>query len=277
MLSLSRCYHCKMSSPSSSAESESSRSSSPGTGATTPSSVLGSSSILSLPSAYVYFFGTSFAASTLEETFKKHASDNRMGVIIDQNSDNQLFSCKGGWIPLSLSHGNGGSTLNYFISTTVNLEDHALPVGLIYHLACLSPLTHISSQATAFVYTNPSRAKQENIFSLCGLRSIYSVPLTTFSTLHVLEKPAFVYRPLPYTISNSLAASPDGKYGNIPTVEEWEILWATWDLISLQMTPKTMIHDKPIDLRHKCLFYFGHIPTYVPLICSLRMQADTRR
>lgn len=128
-----------MSSPSSSAESESSRSSSPGTGATTPSSVLGSSSILSLPSAYVYFFGTSFAASTLEETFKKHASDNRMGVIIDQNSDNQLFSCKGGWIPLSLSHGNGGSTLNYFISTTVNLEDHALPVGLIYHLACLSP------------------------------------------------------------------------------------------------------------------------------------------
>ena len=30
------------------------------------------------------------------------------------------------------------------------------------------------------------------------------------------------------------------------------------------MTPKTMVHEKPIDLRHKCLFYFGHIPTYVP-------------
>ena len=77
----------------------------------------------------------------------------------------------------------------------------------------------------------------------------------------MLEKSAFVYRPLSYTTANSLAASPDGKYGNIPSVEEWKILWATWDLITLQMTPKTMVHDKPIDLRHKCLFYFGHIPT----------------
>jgi hypothetical protein len=137
---LSRCQHCKMSS--SPATSESSRSTSPDTGATTPCSVLGGSSILSLPSIYVYFVGTSFTASTLEVTFKKHASDNCMGVIIDQNSvdrDNNSFSCKGEWMPLSLSHGNGGSTLNYFISTTVNLdsEDHAVPVGLIYHITCL--------------------------------------------------------------------------------------------------------------------------------------------
>jgi hypothetical protein len=127
-----------MSSPTSSAASESSRSSSPDTGATTPTSVSGSSSILSLPSTYVYFVGTSFTASTLEETFKKHASENLMGVIIDQNSvdrHNQLFSCKGEWIPLSSSHGNGGSTLNYFISTTVNLEDHVLPVGLPHNLS----------------------------------------------------------------------------------------------------------------------------------------------
>jgi hypothetical protein len=125
-----------MSSPTS---SESSRSTSPDTGATTPCSVLGGSSILSLPSIYVYFVGTSFTASTLEETFKKHASDDRMGVIIDQNSVHNSFSCKGGWMPLSLSYGNGGSTLNYFISTSVNLEDHVLPVCLIYHVTCLPP------------------------------------------------------------------------------------------------------------------------------------------
>ena len=126
-----------MSSPTSSVASESSRSSSPDTGATTPSSVLGGSSILSLPSIYVYFVGNSFTASTLEETFKEHASDNLMGVIIDQNSvdkDNQLFSCKGEWKPHSSSQGNSGSALNYFISTTVNLVDHVLPVGFIYHI-----------------------------------------------------------------------------------------------------------------------------------------------
>ena len=143
-----------MSSPTSSVASESSRSSSPDTGATTPSSVLGNSTILSLSSIYVYFVGASFTASTLEETFKKHASDNRMGVIIDQNPvdrDNPFFSCKGEWMPLSLSLSNGGSALNYFISTTVNLEDHALPVSLIYHITCcLPPPDPVSSTGHSF-------------------------------------------------------------------------------------------------------------------------------
>lgn len=103
--------------------------------------------------------------------------------------------------------------------------------------------------------------------------------MTAFSTLHVLEKSTFVYRPLSYTITNSLAPSPDGKYGNIPSVDEWKILWATWDLITLQMIPKTMLHQKPIDLRHKCLFYIGHIPTYVSshtTISGCRLIPDTR-
>ena len=166
---LSLCQHCKMSSPASSAVSESSRSTSPDTGATTPCSVLGVSLILSLPSIYVYFFGTSFTASTLEETFKKHASDSRMGVIIDQNSvdrDNQSFSCKGEWMPLSSSHGNGGSTLNYFISTTVNLEHHALPVGLIHHITCLplpDPCPFYRPQPS---YTQILHEQIKKIFSL---------------------------------------------------------------------------------------------------------------
>ena len=57
--------------------------------------------------------------------------------------------------------------------------------------------------------------------------------------------------------------SPDGKSGNIPSIDEWKVLWATWDLITLRMIPETMLHQKPIDLRHKCLFYIGHIPTQV--------------
>jgi len=49
--------------------------------------------------------------------------------------------------------------------------------------------------------------------------------------------------------------------GNIPTLEEWDRLWAAWDMVTLQMIPYEMLHQKPIDLRHKCLFYIGHIPT----------------
>ncbi len=49
--------------------------------------------------------------------------------------------------------------------------------------------------------------------------------------------------------------------GNIPTLEEWDKLWAAWDMVTLQMIPQEMLHQKPIGLRHKCLFYIGHIPT----------------
>lgn len=169
-----------MSSPtsSSSAASESSRSSSPDTGATTPSSVFGGSSILSLPSIYVYFVGTSFTASTLEETFKKHASDNCMGVIIDQNSvdrDSQFFSCKGEWMPLSTSNGNGGSTLNYF-STTVKLEDHVLPVSLIYHIiCCLPPPDPVSSTDHSFRIHKSFTSKWRKYF------------LSMWSSLHIFS------------------------------------------------------------------------------------------
>jgi hypothetical protein len=50
--------------------------------------------------------------------------------------------------------------------------------------------------------------------------------------------------------------------GNIPCPKEWKNLWKAWDLVTLQMIPEEMLHQKPIDLRHKCLFYIGHIPTY---------------
>ena len=103
------------------------------TGAMTPCSMSGVSSIPSLSSIYLYFLGPSFTAYSLEETFRKHAVDGRMGVIIDQNSVNQPFSCKGEWIPLSLpSCANDAPTINYFISNTVTMEGQVYPaVGLI--------------------------------------------------------------------------------------------------------------------------------------------------
>ncbi|KAL1681839.1 C-type lectin protein [Schizophyllum commune] len=54
--------------------------------------------------------------------------------------------------------------------------------------------------------------------------------------------------------------------GNIPTEAEWESLWRAWDLVTLSMIPPAMLHQKPIDLRHKCLFYIGHIPTFLDML-----------
>jgi len=46
-----------------------------------------------------------------------------------------------------------------------------------------------------------------------------------------------------------------------PTRREWKEMWDSWDFVTLKMIPEAMLHRKPIDLRHKCLFYIGHIPT----------------
>ncbi|KAI5890367.1 uncharacterized protein SCHCODRAFT_02669525 [Schizophyllum commune H4-8] len=56
--------------------------------------------------------------------------------------------------------------------------------------------------------------------------------------------------------------------GNIPTEAEWHALWAAWDLVTLSMIPPDMLHQKPIDLRHKCLFYIGHIPTFLDMLLN---------
>jgi hypothetical protein len=77
---------------------------------------------------------------------------------------------------------------------------------------------------------------------------------------YVLEQPTFIFPQLSDTPSFSTCATRDKK-GNVPTLEEWRTLWSAWDLITLKMIPQEMLHQKPIDLRHKCLFYIGHIPT----------------
>jgi hypothetical protein len=57
------------------------------------------------------------------------------------------------------------------------------------------------------------------------------------------------------------ADNPPSPY-NVPSISDWREMWKAWDLITLEMIPSSMLHEKPIDLRHKCLFYLGHIPAW---------------
>lgn len=50
-----------------------------------------------------------------------------------------------------------------------------------------------------------------------------------------------------------------GAFGT-PSLSEYQEIWKLWDEITLGMIPKDMLLVKPIDLRHVCLFYLGHIP-----------------
>lgn len=49
---------------------------------------------------------------------------------------------------------------------------------------------------------------------------------------------------------------------------EFRTLWSAWDLVTLGMIPPSMLHQKPIDLRHKPLFYIGHLPTFNSILLT---------
>lgn len=53
-------------------------------------------------------------------------------------------------------------------------------------------------------------------------------------------------------------------------------MWAAWDFITREMIPPSMLFQKPIDLRHICLFYCGHIPTFLSIhLARLLKEPDT--
>jgi formylglycine-generating enzyme required for sulfatase activity len=74
--------------------------------------------------------------------------------------------------------------------------------------------------------------------------------------LHLLTRasfPGFLDRPETY------AASP------VPSLEDWNTLWASWDAVTLGMIQDEDLLSKPINLRNALVFYIGHIPTFLDI------------
>jgi uncharacterized SAM-dependent methyltransferase len=101
--------------------------------------------------------------------------------------------------------------------------------------------------------------------------------------LYLVEKPSFSFPSTQVALEKGL--NPFG----LPSLDEWKRLWAAFDCVTLDMIPRKMLHQKPIDLRRAfflpvrvvvdgrtdiCLFYIGHIPTVRQR--SLRSPALTR-
>jgi len=93
-------------------------------------------------------------------------------------------------------------------------------------------------------------------------------------SLWLLERPPFIF-----TLKDSRwACNSRGEliqkksyssspYG-VPSPQDWQNMWAAWDFVTLRMIPPSMLFQKPIDLRHICLFYLGHIPTFLDIHLS---------
>jgi L-histidine Nalpha-methyltransferase / hercynylcysteine S-oxide synthase len=54
----------------------------------------------------------------------------------------------------------------------------------------------------------------------------------------------------------------------VPTLEDWRGLWAAWDTVTRGMIPNDELLHKPIKLRNACIFYLGHIPTFLDIQLS---------
>ncbi|KAF3003670.1 hypothetical protein E8E13_008496 [Curvularia kusanoi] len=73
--------------------------------------------------------------------------------------------------------------------------------------------------------------------------------------LHMVSKPSVFFPTTPH----SYAAQP------VPSLSEWHELWKAWDAVTLQMIPEDELLSKPINLRNACIFYLGHIPTFLDI------------
>ncbi|KAF2268735.1 hypothetical protein CC78DRAFT_529723 [Lojkania enalia] len=73
--------------------------------------------------------------------------------------------------------------------------------------------------------------------------------------LHMVSKPVVFFA----TDPEEYAAKP------VPSLSDWRNLWAAWDAVTRMMIPKEELLSKPIKLRNACIFYLGHIPTFLDI------------
>ncbi|THH08851.1 hypothetical protein EW145_g2415 [Phellinidium pouzarii] len=141
--------------------------------------------------------------------------------------------------------------------------------GIGYFISGSGETSSIDVEAQSILQAKITSIDALNVFSSAGLHLVY---YTSFSgsandsdgTLYLLERAPFSFPPLTPLELDSGTINTFGP----PSREEWRTLWEAWDLVTLGMIPTEMLHQKPIDLRHKCLFYIGHIPTFLNILLS---------
>ncbi|KUI54902.1 hypothetical protein VP1G_02197 [Cytospora mali] len=73
--------------------------------------------------------------------------------------------------------------------------------------------------------------------------------------LHMLAKPRMPFSLIPAAYVSS----------SLPTLDDWAGVWTAWDIVTRGMIPREELLDKPIKLRNACIFYIGHIPTFLDI------------
>ncbi|KAJ5488782.1 Ergothioneine biosynthesis protein 1 [Penicillium diatomitis] len=60
----------------------------------------------------------------------------------------------------------------------------------------------------------------------------------------------------------------------VPTLKDFETLWAVWDTVTKTMVPREELLSKPIQLRNALIFYLGHIPTFLDIHLTRALRGN---
>ncbi|OCK78313.1 hypothetical protein K432DRAFT_383967 [Lepidopterella palustris CBS 459.81] len=82
--------------------------------------------------------------------------------------------------------------------------------------------------------------------------------------VHLVSKPRVFFPMQP----KAYASHP------MPTLFDWDQLWAAWDAVTLDMIPEDELLSKPIKLRNACIFYLGHIPTFLDIHIARAIKGE---
>ncbi len=178
-------------------------------------------------------------------------------------------------------------------SEIFHLEDWKVIGEFIYdedggrHQAFLSPTKEVNILGTTIKHAERLKIEQslkysqvggEKLWRAAGLKEVKrwrrgddygtstinargALVANTFSFfvtgLHLLRKTDLPFSSLP------------SQYGSVlPTLMDWSALWQAWDIVTKGMLPGQELQEKPIKLRNACIFYLGHIPTFLDIQLS---------
>lgn len=117
-----------------------------------------------------------------------------------------------------------------------------------------------SEEDTYTMFTDANLRPVQRWMDAKGQYSLWLLERPPFN-FPVLRSPSTVTQPGAHVLNQS-------KPFGMPSRSEWEDNWELWDHITLGMIPPSMLYERPIDLRHICLFYLGHIPTFLDIHLS---------
>ncbi|KAK4174027.1 C-type lectin protein [Triangularia setosa] len=103
-----------------------------------------------------------------------------------------------------------------------------------------------------------SPEETRKMWDLAGMTEMGQWMHGTEYGLHLLTKSKMSFSLIPSLYARSA----------LPTIEDWEAVWAAWDVVTREMLPHEELLEKPIKLRNACIFYLGHIPTFLDIQLS---------